>query len=292
MFSRLFGQFLLQEGIITPKTLSAALGRLGEVRPLLGILALAHGYMTPDQVEDVNEAQKREDKRFGQIAIEKGYLVANDLEVLLSAQKNEHVLLGQILVEEGALSHEGFLKALESYREKSGLSSEGYEAVKGNDADRAVASVLAGQPGGEYPLVKSWAALFVRNVIRFIDPGVAIDPFAEKKTAGLRTFFQSMKGDREITVFLSAEEPVFLDLARRFSKFETDGFDDMAEASVGEFLNVCNGLFTVNCSDKGVELDLLPPEQATENNLRLLDRPDALLPLLLPEGILWAGIYC
>ena len=118
MFSRHFGQFLLQEGIVTPQTLSRALARLSDARPLVGILALARGYMTPDQVREVNRIQKREDKRFGQISIEKGYLTAEKLEELLSAQKNEHVLLGQILVEDRILSHEGLLRALELYREK------------------------------------------------------------------------------------------------------------------------------------------------------------------------------
>ena len=292
MFSRHFGQFLLQEGIVTPQTLSRALARLSDARPLVGILALAKGFMTPAQVREVNRIQKREDKRFGQIAIEKGYLTAEKLEELLSAQKNEHVLLGQILVEDRVLSHEGLLRALELYREKSGLSPEGYEAMTGGDTDRAVASVLAGQPGGKNSLVRIWGELFVRNVIRFVDPAAALDPLAEKGNGGLVTFLQPMKGDREITVFISAEEPVLADLARRFSDLASGAFDEMAREAVGEFLNVSNGLFTVNCSDKGIELDLLPQEEVPGNDPRLRRKPDGLLPLLLPEGILWAGILC
>lgn len=292
MFSRHFGQFLLQEGIVTPRTLSASLARLGEARPLVGILALARGFMSPVQVREVNRIQKREDKRFGQIAIEKGYLTAEKLEELLSAQKNEHVLLGQILVEDRVLSHEGLVRALELYREKSGLSPEGYEAMTGGDTDRAVASVLAGQPGGKNSLVRTWAELFVRNVIRFVDPAAALDPLAEKGNGNLVTFLQPMKGDRELTVFISAEKNVLADLARRFSDLASGAYDEMARAAVEEFLNISNGLFTVNCSDRGIELDLLPQEEVSRDDPRLQKKPDGLLPLLLPEGILWAGIFC
>ena len=291
MFSRLFGQFLLQEGFVTPSALSSALGRLGEVRPLIGMLALAQGYMSPDHVVEINEMQKRVDRRFGELAIEKGYLSVDQLESIISAQKSEHVLLGQILVQDGILSHDGFLLVLEKYRKNAGLSEEGYEAVKANDVEGVVSSILVGQPGAGKAVVRSWATVFMRSVIRFIDPGAAIDPLAEEKYKNLRGFIQRMKGDHRVSVFIAAEDEVFVDLARRFTNFEIDSFDEMASAAVGEFLNLANGLFTVNCSDEGTELDMLPQEHVESIELLPLGRPDALLPLLLPKGILWAG-FC
>ncbi len=291
MFSRLFGQFLLEEGYITASALSSALGRLGEVRPLLGMLALAHGYMTPEQVVEINEAQKKMDKRFGELAIDKGYLSVEQLESILSAQKSEHVLLGQILIDDGILSHEGFLMVLEKYRKNAGLTEDGYEAVKSNDVEGVIASVLVGQPGAGKSVVRSWGNVFMRSVIRFIDPGAAIDPLAEEGYRGLRTFAQRMHGDHSLTVFIAAEDEVFLDLAQRFAKFDIPSFDDMAEAATGEFLNLVNGLFTVNCSDEGIELDMLPQEALADASSLFKERPDALLPLLLPKGIMWTGIH-
>ena len=290
MFSRHFGQFLLNERMVTPGDLSRAMARLGDARPLLGILAIAKGCMTPDQVREVSAAQKREDKRFGTIAIERGYLTAEKLEELLSAQKNEHVLLGQILVEDRILSHEGFLRALELFREKSGLSDEGYDALRGGDTDRAVSSILAGQPGGKNPLIKVWSEIFVRNIIRFVDPAAALDPLSERDLKDSVVILQSMKGDREFVTFMSAKEPVMADVARRYTDLASGALDEMAFEALGEFLNVSNGLFTVNCSDRGVELDLQPQEQVPPEDPRICGKPDALLPLLLPEGILWAGI--
>jgi hypothetical protein len=152
-------------------------------------------------------------------------------------------------------------------------------------------SILVGQPGSGRPIAKGWASVFMRGVIRFVDPGVAIDPLATEDYDDLRTFVQHMHGDRTLTVFIAAGDDVFIDLARRFSKFEIEGFDEMAEAATGEFLNLVNGLFTVNCSDEGIELDMLPQESLSGAARLPKKRPDVLLPLLLPKGILWAGLY-
>lgn len=291
MFSRLFGQFLLEENIITASTLSSALGRLGEVRPLVGMIALAQGYMTPAQVVEINEMQKKADKRFGELAIEKGYLSIDQLESVISAQKSEHVLLGQILVQDEVLSHDGLLMVLEKYRKRAGLSEEGYEAIKSNDVEGVVASILVGQPGAAKPIARSWANVFMRSIIRFVDPGAAIDPLAEADYSGFRTFIQQISGDCRIKVFMSAADEVFIDLSKRFAKFDISSFDEMAEAATGEFLNLVNGLFTVNCSDEGVELDMLPQEMLADGSSLPEGRPDVLLPLLLPEGIVWAGVH-
>ncbi len=290
MFSRHFGQFLLQEGIVSTSALSSAMGRLGEVRPLIGMLALAQGFMTPGQVVEINAAQKKVDRRFGELAIEKGYLSVQQLESIISAQKSEHVLLGQILVQDGVMSHEGFLKSLEMYRTSTGLTDEGYEAVKANDVEGVIASVLAGQPGAGKALVRKWGSVFMKSVIRFIDPGAAIDPLAEESYLHLRGFVQRMKGDYRISVFVAAEEGVFVDIANRFTDFDIETFDDMAEAAVGEFLNLADGLFTVNCSDEDIDLDMAPQEMVDSISSLGFDRPDAVFPFLLPKGILWAGL--
>ncbi len=285
MLSRLFGQFLLQEQLVTASQLARAFVLMEETRPLLGVLAMAGGQMTPEQVKEVHEAQKRSDRRFGQIAVEKGYLSVEALETLLSQQQSRHLLLGQILIEKGIFSSEGFLKALEAYREASGLSAASYAAFDREDIDGVVASLFTGQGGGQ-ELLENYVALFVRNVIRFVDPGVAIDPLADAAPSGLPAFRQVFSGDRDLTSLLSGETAVLLDLARRYSHLELPTFDETAEAAVGEFLNLVNGLFTVNCSDIGIELDMSPPEPVGIKDPLRRRKPAVIAPLRLPEGIL------
>lgn len=289
MFSRLFGQFLLQEGVVSASALSSAMGRLGEVRPLIGMLALAQGFMTPAQVVEVSAAQKKVDRRFGELAIERGYLTVQQLESIISAQKSEHVLLGQILVQDGILSHEGFIRVLDSYRRQSGLTDEGFEAVKANDVDAVVRSVLSGRRGPGRALAVEWGVVFMKSLVRFVDPGVAIDPLAEADYKGLRGFVQRISGDQRLTAFMAADDDVLTDVATRSSGLDEETARELGPDAAGEFLNLANGLFTVNCSDEGIELDMMPQETAPSMGSSGIGEPDALLPFLLPRGILWAG---
>lgn len=291
MLCRLFGLFLLKERLVTPAQISKAFDRLDDVRPILGVLALASGHMTLEQVEAVHELQRRTDRRFGEIAVEEGYLTVQSLEALLSRQQKKHVLLGQILIDEGLFSHEGFLKALEAYRSSCGLSPATYSAFDDDDFDGAVDALLLGQPAAaDHPFIRDYISLFIRNVVRFVDPGVAIDPLAEDLPAEGILFRQTLTGDRELTVLLEADEEVFLDLARRYAPVEIPCFDEMARASIGEFLNLINGLFTVNCSDSGIELDMSPQEIISRDEAPQ-EKARASLALRLPTGLLWLRLY-
>ena len=52
--------------------------------------------------------------------------------------------------------------------------------------------------------------------------------------------------------------------AARFAQEEITEPDELAQASVGEFLNLHNGIFLVNMSNNGVELEM-HPQQVAEN---------------------------
>jgi CheY-specific phosphatase CheX len=57
---------------------------------------------------------------------------------------------------------------------------------------------------------------------------------------------------------------VFVTFAARFAQEEITEPDELAQASVGEFLNLHNGIFLVNMSNNGVELEM-HPQQVEEN---------------------------
>ena len=58
--------------------------------------------------------------------------------------------------------------------------------------------------------------------------------------------------------------------------------DTLAKDSIAEFLNVNNGIFIVNMSDRGIELDLTPQTVQHSPNLRLLN--GCRIPLTLSIG--------
>ena len=204
MFSRLFGQFLLQEGVVSASALSSAMGRLGEVRPLIGMLALAQGFMTPAQVVEVSAAQKKS-LALRRAPIERGYLTVRSRVHHLRRRASTCCS-----ADTGAGRHpvaRGFLR-LDSYRRQSGLTDEGFEAVKANDVDAVVRSVLSGRRGPGRALAVEWGVVFMKSLVRFVDPGVAIDPLAEADYKGLRGFVQRISGDQRLTAFMAADDDV------------------------------------------------------------------------------------
>jgi len=69
---------------------------------------------------------------------------------------------------------------------------------------------------------------------------------------------QRLRGELEMDCYLAANTDVFVRLASRYAQESLRVPDELAQASVGEFLNLHNGIFLVNMSDRGIELDMTP----------------------------------
>ena len=59
-----------------------------------GTLAVRSGYLTEDQVEQINEHQRQVDKPFGDLAVEMNLMTAAQVEEVLTFQKNNYLFLG------------------------------------------------------------------------------------------------------------------------------------------------------------------------------------------------------
>lgn len=103
---RLFGQWLVHRGVITPADLREALALLRAVNSTIGELAVAHGLVTPAQADEINALQRHVDGRWGDIAIALGIgkATAARIEQLAWEQQLENLRLSDALVEIGVLS--------------------------------------------------------------------------------------------------------------------------------------------------------------------------------------------
>ncbi|TYZ23861.1 hypothetical protein [Selenomonas ruminis] len=68
-----------------------------------------------------------------------------------------------------------------------------------------------------------------------------------------------VSGDIDFVGGVIASEPVFLEMARRYSGEEFDRVDDLAIDCCEEFLNVVQGLFSIEMAKRDLEGDLHPP---------------------------------
>ncbi len=284
MFSHFFGHYLLEKKHVTAEQLREVLALQDSVRVKIGILAIDAGFMTAAQVEIVHRLQTTFDMRFGEIAVNKGYLTEDQVTDLLSRQSKRHLLVSQALADKGIMTFEAIERVLADYHQDSGLSEAEFEALKNNDMD-AVAAALARMPElGDPEVYAGYFALFVRNLVRFIDSGIALkrarriteEPFEH-------LVYQEMDGRFKLFAGFAGPGAAMAAFASRYAKAGIPEWGDYARDALGEFLNVQNGLFLSKLSNDWVELELLPPECRSEGAVRSMGAVYA-IPFVLPFG--------
>ena len=261
MFTQYFGNYLLNKGYLTAEQLHDALEEIKDARLKLGVLAVNAGYMTAEQTEEVNEAQKKYDKRFGELAIEMGYLTEEQLKELLSSQKYGHLLLSQVLVDKGIMTLSEFEKAINEYKRDYSISDKEFEAIQSDDVNEIINIFIKFEGSKNEKLLKDYIALFARNLIRFIDRDAVIKEVSKLEVYDCQfAAKQDVSGAIVLTTYIEADENAFIQFASKYAEEELSSVDEMAEASVGEFLNLHNGIFLVNLSNQGIELKMTPQE--------------------------------
>jgi CheY-specific phosphatase CheX len=265
MFSQYFGHYLLNHELITREQLADVLEYQKSVHVKFGVIAVDEDFMTSSQVEEVHEKQKQVDKRFGEIAIELGYLSDDQVEALISKQKQKHLFLAQALVDRGYMTIEQFSQSLNQYKKENSLSDAQFEELKSGSIDALVENILVDDQKSIYG---KYVTLFAKNVIRFIDDQVHLEVSnADVAQQDKWLVHQEILGESPLFTAITANEEVFLHIASKHAEEELTEVDELAKASVSEFLNLTNGIYLVNMSNWGVELNMKP--QSINENVKV-----------------------
>lgn len=267
MFSQYFGHYLLNRELISREQLADVLEYQQSVHVKFGVIAVDKGYMTPLQVVEVHEKQKQKDKRFGEIAIELGYLTNEQVESLVSAQKQNHLLLAQALVDREYMTIEQFGAALNDYKKENSISDDQFKAIKNGNIESLVESILDAKDSTKKITYGKYLSLFVKNIIRFIDDQVYLEIAGEDDKQGKWLVHQEILGQFPLFTAISANEEVFLHIASIYAEEKLNEVDELAKASVSEFLNLHNGIYLVNMSNWGIELKMKPQEVIENANV-------------------------
>ena len=262
MLSQYFGQYLLNKGILSANQLCEVLELEKSVRVKLGILAMDAGYMTAQQVEKVHELQKSHDKRFGELAIDQGFLTSEQVTILLTAQSQKHLSLSQVIVDKKYLSLSEVNAILERYKMDNHLSDEKIEVLNQAEVDRIVRFSLDFGKSTKTEIYYNYVALMLRNIIRFIGETPIVlknNPVIDQKYNWFIS--QNITGKAGLMTGLILTNTELLTIATRYSEEAVaTEVNDYAKDCVSEFLNVNNGIYCVNASNLGIELNLEPQQ--------------------------------
>lgn len=261
MFGLYFGHYLVEKNKISQSQFGDLIAQLQKSRAKLGFIAVAEKLLTVKQAEEINDIQKKMDKRFGDVAVEKGYLLEEEVKYLLNMQGNSCLLFFQLLTEGGYLTMEEIEGELENYQKEYRLSASELDALKSGDIDRIIPVFV----DLNHPIYGECAALAIRNVIRFINSNILLKKAYSVTSYPFRALAsQKMDGNPGLFVGLAGNDSAMLSIAKPFAKEEFQTLDEDAFDSICEFLNCTNGMYASKLSQEDIELEMAPPEYDTD----------------------------
>ena len=138
-------------------------------------------------------------------------------------------------------------------------------ALKNGDIDTIVRQLLplVGDPQQE--ILYHYAVLFFKNILRFLylEPWLSLEDMQEDGDKIMVRQF--LNNNKSLLSALIMSESCMNKVAATFAKIDVIDDNELAEASVTEFLNLHNGIFSVNMSNIGQEFNLVPPEVIRNN---------------------------
>ena len=287
MFVQFFGGFLLNKGIVTADQLVNAMAKESSSHIQLGTLAMHASLMTADQIDDVRIAQTHTDKRFGEICIDKGYLTEDQVNELLASQYPKYLLLGQILEEQGVFDQTTFQDLVRQYVTENSINEENLPLEDGETILAMVTDYCSDLVSTNKDFQIDYLRLLMNDLIRFIGydftllrPVIRSTSYPTQKFAA-----QKVTGSYQLTAVLDMSEETAIAFASRYASESFTEFDEYVSASMEDFLNLHNGLFTVNISNThSVELGLEPPISGEKNAVECTSHM-YIFPALFPFGV-------
>lgn len=259
MFTQLFGNYLVEQSIITTEQRDAFQKELLETRVKLGTIAVADGLLTEAQADEINHAQTQQDRRFGDIAVDLGYLTDSQVSALLGKQGDVAMKFYQLLTDHTALSMDEIMEHLNGFRRAHGFTDEELEALKKDDFDSIIPLFATVKDAA----ITDLAGLVMRNLTRFVTSDFY---FGRMKKATDYSYSmlggQKAVGDFGIYVGFGAslELDGIIKLAKGYAKGITISGSDEVYDAVCEFANLNNGLLASTLSQNNTFIDMLPPE--------------------------------
>lgn len=254
MLKQYFAQYLLNRELLTAEQVREALEEEMEHRVKLGVIAMNQGMLTASEVQEIHQAQAKHDKLFGEIAMDKRYLTEREVNCLLDAQESGNLNFEQALIDKNFMTLVELESALGDYNCREA------QTIHLVIDEFALDKIDFSEIEEVKELYCEYIDLFLRALVRFMDTTGVVLPVKETVEQGQDTWLisQRMTGDVAMAVGIMVSAPVLIEMARRYSHEELSQVDVFAIDSIAEFLNVTNGLFTVNLSNRRQEIDLEP----------------------------------
>lgn len=261
MLAKIVSSYLLGKGVISKEQNDSLFKELSRARAKLGLIAVHEGYLTEVQANTINVLQASMDKRFGDIAVEKGFLTDAQVGELLAKQGEPYLALAQAFENLKIMDINDLNSALEDFIKEKNLPASALEDLKSDDIDRIVPLFV---PEGQDEYLEI-AKLAVKTIMRCVENNVAVDKACITSSLDIdNVSVQHVEADKSLTTLFAGRADALLYMASVFGQEEFGSVDEDALDAVAELINCINGMYASSMSEKGISMELLPPELYAE----------------------------
>jgi CheY-specific phosphatase CheX len=274
---KFFGQYLLENGVVTAAELLEAV-KYQESRNLkFGDYARSKGYLTDDDVRRLNDEQKRTDMMIGELTVKMGLLSHAQVEEILTMQKNDHVFIGAALVQKGFIAEDALRSQLERFREDQKAYVPGEIAVpEGLDHPDAVKRFV--------DLTQKMLRRVSHLDVKVGDGAISVSEPAKNFAVVSIRFTGAQNCDYVLAMPRAAAAAVASGILGQDASKEGD---EIVLDGVKEFLNIVCGNIAADLAKRGKSVEMSPPSEAVHytNGYSVIKRRKAAhYPLVSTEG--------
>jgi CheY-specific phosphatase CheX/mannitol/fructose-specific phosphotransferase system IIA component len=249
MAVKFFGQFLVEQGLVSRDALISAIDLQDQKNLKLGEMAVSMGYITQADIERAHNAQMSKDMKLGDLLVEMGFLTLTQLNDVITRQKNTHLYIGEALVLVGALTSENLQKHLADFKaDQAQYVSDGIE-LPPNIANSKIWEMTADLT---YKMITRILDLQFRPGKCFISDALA---------PNFMMAAMDFSGDVEARYLISVSEGLQKSVAKAIlhEKSVDSESTEVLEDTVMEFVNVVCGNVAAKASQMGVIMNINPP---------------------------------
>jgi CheY-specific phosphatase CheX len=272
MAVKFFGQYLVEQGIVTGEALVGAINLQDKKNLKLGEIAVSMGYITPSDIVRAHNAQMSKDMKLGDLLVEMGLITINQLNDVIIRQNNTHLYIGEALVQVGALTTETLQQHLTAFKADQAHYISDSIDLPGTFVNEKIWEMTADLT---YKMITRVLGLQFRPgkcfIATAIPPNFIRWPNWSRSSANSFTTSVSspsltlaamdFSGDVEARYFISVSGALQKLIAKAILNEESVDNEpvEVLEDTVMEFINVVCGNVAAKASQMGVIMEINPP---------------------------------
>jgi CheY-specific phosphatase CheX len=178
-------------------------------------------------------------------------------------------MLGQVLLDDGIMDNTAFEQIMGDYQMENGIEQTESQIEQQEVITRLFDNYFDKSGTEVSPDGFIYTELLFNDLIRFIGEDFSPLSVHEVTEAPVSCCVkQEVHGEYAINTYISMDRTTAVAFASRYVKERFEAFDEYVQASLEDFLNLQNGLFTVNISnDSSTELTLTAPEHIESSTI-------------------------